>query len=480
MMPRAQALQAAAAEWHETQRVCAIYRGIARRFALPEIPCKELETPPEKVTPEAWAAIRGWLQNMDERIQVHHLRLFLQTSTLSNEANVRSLIRHHLNKPSRATADRDKLDFLLVQDFSQSAPTELVLHSRPAFTDVAKVLEPVLGHVPGQLPPRLQPLEPVLDRLNRCANLRGLLQSGVLTEVRRLKDAAGDDSFAVSELIAFSRANFLIRQTFFRLVQADLDMIRLGVRQLEKDGVETIDCTRARLTAAEPMARVLELAQQWKKPFQAEYSAGNPFVQLAELRAAVEDALDKHGQADPTAMVPPAEPAAKSGSAAEETTAQPAPVSPQVSTSNPPASNPGDASAKLQMVSEQLSAYLLADRVRSRTMGATIVVGNARLVISSWEVTSFLDSARQFSRIVQRAVAVRVLMFQLLEQLRQGGSPRKLAPVVALVRNEAADLQQFVGTARRAHDIEATVALSAAAQQLANMLREAESLTRIV
>ena len=78
-------------------------------------------------------------------------------------------------------------------------------------------------------------------------------------------------------------------------------------------------------------------------------------------------------------------------------------------------------------------------------------------------------------------------MFQVLEQARQGsaragtpaaGSPGnlsgKLTAAVALARSQAAQLQQAVGKARQVYDIEATVALSAAAQQLTHMLREAE------
>jgi hypothetical protein len=158
----------------------------------------------------------------------------------------------------------------------------------------------------------------------------------------------------------------------------------------------------------------------------------------------------------------------------------PAPEAPEVYAPKPAAADPNDLDANLQLVLEQLTAYLLADRVRSRTMGATIVIGNARLVISSWEVTGFLHPTRPFSKAIQRAVAVRVLMFQVLQHVRQGGSSRKLMPVLSLVRKEAADLQRAVSTARQAHDIEATVALSAASQQLANMLREAEPFTRIV
>jgi hypothetical protein len=141
----------------------------------------------------------------------------------------------------------------------------------------------------------------------------------------------------------------------------------------------------------------------------------------------------------------------------------------------------------LETVIKQLSEYLLADRVRSRTMGATIVFGQARLALSSWEMRAFLDPTGSFSKLIQQGVAARVLMFQVLEQARQGssrpnrpaadspGKPQgKLTGAMTLARAQAAQLQQAVGKARQVYDIEATVALSAAAQQLTNLLREAE------
>ena len=61
---------------------------------------------------------------MDERIQVHQLRQFLQTSSRgeSQEA-VLALLQHFLAKTPKTDAIRDKIDFLLVQYFSQIAPT---------------------------------------------------------------------------------------------------------------------------------------------------------------------------------------------------------------------------------------------------------------------------------------------------------------------------------------------------------------------
>jgi len=58
--------------------------------------------------------------DMDQRIQVHQLRQFLQTTTLTSEEGLRTLLEHHLQKAQRSDSDRDKTDFLLVQ-FSRIA-----------------------------------------------------------------------------------------------------------------------------------------------------------------------------------------------------------------------------------------------------------------------------------------------------------------------------------------------------------------------
>ena len=682
-------------EWQEKRQIYTLYRSLAQQFSLAAPTCPELESVADNAVPPNMTAVRNCLQEMDGRIQVHHLRQFFQTSTLANEANLRVLIRHHLQKKNRLAEDRDKLDFLLVQYFSQCAPTAMLLHGRPTVAEVAKVLEPALGGTLGELPPGPEALEGILGRLSRCTSLRDLLQHGVLTELRQLKNSAGEAYFGIPALVTFTRVNFLIRQTFFRLMHADLDAIRICAQSLEKHGVARLDCTRAQLSSAEPVGRVLALAQQWRGAFRAEYSAGNSFAQLAELRRAVEEALVKHGisemsGADPFAqlaelrlaaekvqaqqlpdeaipgqpqpeskrigpktvpistqppvterkpvvvppprrqaggskvtempersgteakpvavppprrqasepkapdvlaqrprieskavdvqppppqvggqevpevpgkaeiaetnaaevqppipvnefpaadILPPAQPAtpvvsplnsapplpsqAKDHSAsapeissngelqAESTHAvhSALPVSkpdlkapPEPSPSSEPPTEVGpsvpapasgsdqlDVGAKLETVIKQLSEYLLADRVRSRTMGATIVFGQARLALSSWEMRAFLDPTGSFSKLIQQGVAARVLMFQVLEQARQGssrpnrpaadspGKPQgKLTGAMTLARAQAAQLQQAVGKARQVYDIEATVALSAAAQQLTNLLREAE------
>ena len=154
-------------EWQEKRQIYALYRSLAQQFSLTAPLCPELESAGDSTIPPDMKLAQSWLQGMDGRIQVHHLRLFFQTSSAAGETSIRALIRHHLQKKTRSAEDRDKLDFLLVQYFSQCAPTAMLLHSRPTLAEVAKVLEPALGVTLGKLPPGPEALEGILGRLDR-------------------------------------------------------------------------------------------------------------------------------------------------------------------------------------------------------------------------------------------------------------------------------------------------------------------------
>jgi hypothetical protein len=83
----------------------------------------------------------------------------------------------------------------------------------------------------------------------------------------------------------------MIRRTFFRLMQDDLNAIQDGLRELDHRGVSTVDCRRAQFGPEEPISRLRMICQSWKVMFHAEYSSGQPLRMLVDLRAAVDDAL---------------------------------------------------------------------------------------------------------------------------------------------------------------------------------------------
>jgi len=264
-----------------------IYAALVREFVIevPDCPFEADSAPRE--TEEA----ETWLQQVDAAIQVHQLRQYLQTTPLASEVVLRNLLQHHLHKQEKSAADRDKVDFLLVQYFSFCAPSGLE-DSDVDVDFVAQVLEPVLGAKQGEPPTWLAPLDKVIQSALRCRRLSELLHSGALEQGRKLKTQAGECFYDPAAMAAFARFNFMIRRIFFRLMHDDLNSIQDGLRDLERRGVATIDCRRAQFAADEPVSRLRMICQSWKVMFHAEYSSGQPLRMLVDLRAAVDDAVN--------------------------------------------------------------------------------------------------------------------------------------------------------------------------------------------
>jgi hypothetical protein len=282
-----------AEQWPVLSTLQPIYSALVREFVI-EVPVcpvmEEGESPSQKSVEETLA----WFQQVDAHIQVHQLRQFLQTTTLANEAVLRDLLTHHLNKPVKGSSDRDKIDFLLVQYFSLCAPSGLE-DGDVDLDYVAQVLEPVLGPQQPKMPMWLNSLEALMQSAGKCRRLSELLHSGVLEQGRKLKMQSGDRYFDPSAMVAFARFSFMMRRVFFRLMHDDLNAILDGLRELEKRGVHTLDCRRAQFSAEEPTTRLRMICQSWKVMFHAEYSSGQPLRMLVDLRAAVDDALQGGG-----------------------------------------------------------------------------------------------------------------------------------------------------------------------------------------
>ena len=270
-----------------------IYAGLVCEFVI-EVPACPYEADAAPGSTDE-AEVQTWLQQVDAEIQVHQLRQFLQTTPLANEAVLRNLLVHHLQKTVKSSSDRDKIDFLLVQYFSLCAPSGLE-DSDIDLEYVAQVLEPVLGAQQPKLPGWLAPLETLMQSATRCRRLSELLHSGTLEQGRKLKSQAGERFFEPASMAAFARFSFMIRRIFFRLMHDDLNAIQDGLRELERRGTHAIDCRRAQFSAEEPTARLRMICQSWKVMFHAEYSSGQPLRMLVDLRAAVDDALQRGAQ----------------------------------------------------------------------------------------------------------------------------------------------------------------------------------------
>jgi len=276
--------------WANLRRLYPIYCALAREAALECPSCHELDEAHETPTGEAIAAVEEWFAAMDEKIQIQHLRQFAQTSSLVNETVLRDLLLHNLAKKTRAPQDRDKVDFLLVQLFSEQAPEDFS-EADLSLEAVAKVLEPVLGPVEIEAPSFLETLNGLLHEAKENKTLKSLFTARIIERGRQMKEACGEGFFEPLTLVAFARFGFLLRRMFFRLMHQDLNVILDGLRELESRGVATLDCRKAQFSAEEPIARLRMICQSWKVMFQAEYSAGQPLCILVDLRTAVEAAL---------------------------------------------------------------------------------------------------------------------------------------------------------------------------------------------
>src|SRR5262249_51307365 len=220
---------------------------------------------------------------------VWQLRQLLQSTSLQNEENLRYLIARHLDKKQKSEADKDKIDFLLVQYFAHCAPHGL---SETALQEVARVLEPAIGKTAQTFPDWANSLDEKLSKLNESNSLEELQSSGALQEVRELKLAVGDQYFEPGFLVAFTRFNFLARRAFFHAMHLDLHAIREAVNELERFGISSVDCRDAGLTESESLEQVRHVIHQWKTPFRAPYSGGSSFLQLILLRHALQHTLE--------------------------------------------------------------------------------------------------------------------------------------------------------------------------------------------
>lgn len=267
---------------------------MAREFVIDLQPCAPLDEGLQMPGAEVISEVEHWFAEMDVRIRIHQLRQFAQTSMRMDADSLSYFLIHHLAKKQKTDADRDKVDFLLVQLFSQLAPLR-VRDAELTIEWVAKTVESVLGPAEVKSSAALQSLEDLLAESTRAKSLNALFTSRVIERSREIKASCGEGFFDPWTLAAFTRFGFVIRRTFFRLMHQDLNVILDGLRELEARGVSTLDCSRAQFSAEEPIGRLRMICGSWRVMFQAEYSAGQPLCLLVDLRTAVEAGLEKSG-----------------------------------------------------------------------------------------------------------------------------------------------------------------------------------------
>ena len=499
-----------AARWRSARRIYAVYAPLVRQSKLGPS-CPELETPVDRPQPEYLERAQQWLDGMDARVQAAELRRLLQTTQLATEENLQDLILRYLARESKDDGLRDKLDFLLVQYFAHCASP--ALHQGDvSLEDVARVMEPVLGECSTEPPAWLQPLDQALDDLYHCGSLGDLLDRKILERGRALKSEAGQMFFGSAALLSFVRFNFLVRRAFFRLLQGDVHGLRRALDQLEARGIESVDCSRAQLSASEPVSRLRQMCRDWREPFRAPYSAGQNFRPLVECRAAAEAALaapPAKAEAEPAAVeAAPAVPAPEPIEPAPPAVAAPAPAAPEAASAPPepavpepqaapeekkPEAAPAEAAKpepspkrlvlEVEEALDRIAEQLLKSSEKKSVSVTSVEVGGSKLLLSSWEVAAFVEGGDQLSDALQRAVAARAILVEVIATCRKqpGGKAAPDSPeasglqqAIASAETEGTHMQVAVEDAKNAKNIDAAVNLAATAKRLQASAEEAK------
>jgi len=471
--------------WAETVSVFPIYLALAKQLGI-AIPFSQRKLP-ETPDPELSSQVQSWLDSMDQRVLVYQLRHLLQMTTMNaSESSLQSLIERHLRKPTKSTFDRDKIDFLLVQYFALCAPAK-IYHKRIELTDVAEVMKPILGEVAPATLTWCEPLEVMIRSLHSFRSLREILKTNFIDQGRRIKETAGGMFYDPSALLAFIRFNFILRRTLIELMHADLIATRAGIAKLEASDVHVIDCRHTGLAAAEPLTKVKKLADEWKQPFQKEYterSVNQAFEKLLGLRADVGNALEKTAAKISDRMVIES---AKGFSPESQKKTAGAPLT--VSAALPKAtvadtSRKTEAAQKSQAplaldfeaCMEKIWEQLIATPpLHGRSM-TTVKLGDTRILLSSWEVSAFVSETGSAAEDLRRAVAARAMVSTATTNAKERGHSFALDKALAVGRVEASRLQERVDVAKQAKDTESAVNLGISAKRLLSALDEAEKL----
>jgi hypothetical protein len=293
--------------WAEARRAYPIYAALARQFELSATPYSEGEAVPEEIGPAVVERNLRWFDEMDAQVKAYQIRQLPPATLNAKEEGLRAFIQRHLKKPEKTAADRDKVDFLLVQYFALCAP-ESFYHDEISLADVIRILQPVVGEANARTPDWCATLEATLDFVKDCRSLRDLLESGKLDQARLVKESSGNLFYDPAALVTLARFNFLMRRAFIRLLHADQEAVLKALGELDRAGVRTVDCRRAGFSAAEPTSNLRQFAENWRPLYHKDYSesaVGRTFEQLLALRADLEDGVAKlHAPASAPAEVP--------------------------------------------------------------------------------------------------------------------------------------------------------------------------------
>ena len=449
-----------AAEWRTARRLFPFYSALIREFQLEVVHCADLENPLDRPEREVLERIHKWFCDVDQQVQVAQMRQLLQKQRFGEEETLRALLLHHLPQQHSDDNLRDKLDYLLVQYFAAVAPHHP--HDEDVTpAEVRETLHPVLGSVEWKSFSWVKELDNIAAAVDRCSSLTELLDSGLVELGRKAKHALGEEYFKPAALIEVTRFNFRLRLGFFRLMHSDLHAIRRALQELEAGGVGTVDCREAGLGAEEPLATLRTLCHQWKKPFREAYRAGQSFRQLGIVRNVLQNAVMTHW--------------AKTSKALEEGKMAAPKDPPLASDSTPQPSREREDSLfdNLEQVAEAISEQLFASKQKSTVL--TVVLGESKEVLASWEVNAFVRGGDPACAALQRVVAARFLLAEAAGK-QKAGRTSNLAGALETAHLQAASIQEHVAKAKDRGDVDAAVSLAASAKRLLALILETEKL----
>lgn len=550
---------AIAGAWAEARLVYPLYFYLATHFHLTVPPVHDAILPAACPATQLFDQVICWLEEMDAQIRTNQLRQLLHSINDVKPESLRALIWRLLRHKDKSASDRDNIDLLLATYFALCAPEDLYA-CEITLADVAQVLKEVLVDADPTELEWCRPLNEVLDAMKECRGLCEVFAAKLLEKGRELKDAAGFMFYDPAALVAFTRFNFLVRRSFFRLLHVDLRAIREGLSELERRGISTVDCRTAGLTQQEAISHLREISLAWRQPISSDYateSANRTFEQLLAIRSAVERALgipaseikipavgttdklkvtevlsERSSSIEPKGPEQPSEKQAipvspkpkvvtlphRSPAPSSEphvdsvpskptehrvvatAPAPPPPMKPTLQTSPsaavlrtssgaspaPPAEHAVAPNTTSPMASNVLSPDLEkclegiweqlieAPPTRGRSM-STVTLGEAKVLLSAWEVNAFVSDGGQLSEDLRRAVAARALIALSREQQRSSGDSTNLKRAIALGREEMKYLQSRVDQAQRSKNTEAAVNLGISARRLLSMIEEAQA-----
>jgi len=495
--------QELASRWEEARLAYPLYAALALQFQLASPPYAPGELPPARPTRNGFDRDMKWLGALDEKIMAFQLRQLAPEILNGNKESLRALAQRQLRKPGKRDSDRDKIDLLLVQYFALCASEEEdLIHKEITLADVARILQPVLPEADPTPLVWCAPLEEILDKAKHCHSLRDMMEDGLVEQGRMLKDSAGTLFYDPAALVAFCRFNFLLRLAFIRMLHADLKAVEEAVDKLETLGVKTVDCRGAGFSAAETTAQLRYFAENWRQPFQKDYtqsSVHRAFEQLLAVRTALEEALARktagpHSapQAAETGTAAPSQLSAEappSVSAAPPVAPKPGPLAPDqaglkastnalpaqeavASEANAAAGADVDPETCMEAIWEQLIA---APPSRGRSM-STVVLQDTKVLLSSWEVAAFVSEGDQDAEDLRRAVVARALLAVATDRRKRSGEESALRSALAFARTEVSYYQGRVEQSKKAKRTEAAVNLGISTKRLLSFIEEAEGL----